>query len=336
VTQLAVILCDFPGLESAALHVEWPRLPLLETLLARAQVSDLPGDWRGWLLASAAPAELREFSLAAIAGAGFRNQQPTRPESTGYWLATPVHFFAGLDSLQIHPSGLLTLSEQEQRTLVADFARVFSDSPWRLESFGQRELLLSGLQAEADGADPMLFVGIDPRPGLPRGDSAGSLRRLGSEIEMWLHEHPVNAARQARGELAATALWFWGARAPVLPASASGLHNPRLFGSDIYAEALWRLQHRRAESLSMALQTISPQPSRARSDSVVLYRGESELGLLGSLSTLEQQWLPRALRVLRQRRFCLRLIAGRRLYSVSMMGMGRIWRTRRPWWELLT
>jgi hypothetical protein len=32
-----------------------------------------------------------------------------------------------------------------------------------------------------------------------------------TEIQMLLHSHPVNAAREARGEPAVNSLWFWGA-----------------------------------------------------------------------------------------------------------------------------
>jgi len=42
------------------------------------------------------------------------------------------------------------------------------------------------------------------------GNSDPALRRLGAEIEMWLHEHPVNAVRARRGEAPVTGLWLWG------------------------------------------------------------------------------------------------------------------------------
>jgi len=38
-------------------------------------------------------------------------------------------------------------------------------------------------------------------------------RRLQNELQMLLHDHPVNAAREARGELAINGIWFWGAGA---------------------------------------------------------------------------------------------------------------------------
>jgi hypothetical protein len=45
---------------------------------------------------------------------------------------------------------------------------------------------------------------------LPRGEDAQSFRRWQSEIEMLLHEHPVNVARERAGRPLANSLWFSG------------------------------------------------------------------------------------------------------------------------------
>lgn len=46
---------------------------------------------------------------------------------------------------------------------------------------------------------------------LPRGAGSGPLRELIARSEAVLREHPVNAARQARGDIPATTIWlFWG------------------------------------------------------------------------------------------------------------------------------
>ncbi len=147
-----------------------------------------------------------------------------------YWLATPVHCFAGLDSVQLHPAGLLELPPQTQAALAAEFSAVFADTPWRLHATGKRELLLSGVTLAASAEDPAVSIGADLRQGLPRGADAATLRRLGVEIEMWLHEHRINRERQARGELPVSGLWLWGATSPKLHAnraSAASRDRPR-------------------------------------------------------------------------------------------------------------
>jgi hypothetical protein len=239
-----------------------------------------------------------------------------------------VYWFAGLDSVHLHPAGLVWLSAEEQHALVTDFGRVFADSPWRLEAIGHRELLLSGPPLEASGADPARFLGDDPSAGLPQGADAGTLRRLGSEIEMWLYEHPINQARATRGDLPVTGLWLWGGEPPALPLSTTRLNHPELYGADIYAESLWQLQGRQALALSQASQAIQAMPMSLSSDSVVL--------LTNGLQELEQHWLPGALRATRQRRLTrLSLVAGTHLFQTSALRLLQYWRARSPWWETL-
>ncbi len=45
---------------------------------------------------------------------------------------------------------------------------------------------------------------------LPRGADGETWQRWQNEIQMLLHAHPVNAAREARGARPVTGLWFWG------------------------------------------------------------------------------------------------------------------------------
>jgi hypothetical protein len=196
--------------------------------------------------------------------------------------------------------------------------------------------LLSGPAIEASGADPAYFAGSDPTAGLPRGEGAGTLRRLGAEMEMWLYEHPLNLERARRGELPVTTLWLWGAAAsstapagPVAAAAAAA----QLYGSDTYAEALWRLQGGATQALPAAFDAAV---LAAHVDSVFLYPLLQPQGLTAALLQLEQRWLPGALRALRQRRASvLRLLIGPRAYSVRWLDLLRFWRACRPWWETL-
>jgi hypothetical protein len=45
---------------------------------------------------------------------------------------------------------------------------------------------------------------------LPTGPDAMRFHALMNEPQMLLHEHPVNAEREARGEPALNSIWFWG------------------------------------------------------------------------------------------------------------------------------
>jgi hypothetical protein len=245
-SELILVLRDFSATGNAPPRdAPLPRLPALETLIARAQRASVPQGWRDHLRIRFAAAPQLPLAAAAVVANGLDVPAGIGTQS---WLATPVHCFAGLDSVQLHPAGLLDLPTQTQSELAAEFSRVFADTPWRLHPTGKRELLLSGDTLAASAADPAVSMGADLRDGLPRGPDAATLRRLGVEIEMWLYEHRINRERQARGELPVSGLWLWGATPPHAPAASPKRPlvrlplSERLFGADAYLEALWRLR----------------------------------------------------------------------------------------------
>ena len=132
---------------------------------------------------------------AAVAAIGLDVTAAVDPQ---YWLATPVHCFAGLDSVQLHPAGLLELPASEQSALAAEFTRVFADTPWRLHATGQRELLLSGAPLAASAADPAASIGADLRDGLPRGPRPPHCGAWGSRSKCGcMNTRSIASARRA-------------------------------------------------------------------------------------------------------------------------------------------
>jgi hypothetical protein len=348
VAELVFVLADFPSAQGEAggggdAPAGTPRLPRLETLLARARVAPLDTDWRGWLAARAPSGALLPSTPAATVAAAWELRGTTGREREQVWLASPVHYFAGLDSVHLHPAGLLRLERAEQSALAVDFARVFADSPWTLRALDRRELLLWGPAIAASGADPALYAGSDPSPGLPRGEGAGTLRGLGAEIEMWLYEHPLNLERRGRGELPVTTLWLWGANTHsgaattvrAAPAARAARPAPaaQLYGRDTFAEALWRLHGAAIQPLPESMDGV---PIDTDADQIVLLPLAHPEGLISALQQFEQHWLPGAWRALRRRRVAaLTLLIGTRSYRLRWPHLARIWRTRRPWWEIL-
>ncbi|MDT9702931.1 hypothetical protein, partial [Streptomyces sp. P17] len=64
------------------------------------------------------------------------------------------------------------------------------------------------------------------------------MRRLGVELEMWLHEHPLNTGRERAGQLRVIGLWPWGAQP--LRGAQTRAGSATLWGRDAIAAALWR------------------------------------------------------------------------------------------------
>lgn len=336
-SELILILSDFfPRTEATDREGAPPRLRALETLLAGAHPHALPYGWRASFAARFATPEVADMSPAAVAALAWLDS-PAQP-GRQYWFATPVHFFAGLDSVHLHPAGLLRLSNSAQAALVAEFKTVFGDAPWALHTIGRRELLLSGAPLAASAQDPAQFAGGDPAGGLPRGAAAATLRRLGVEIEMWLHEHRINQERERNGELPVSALWLWGAlpshaRTDAVAAAPATITHGRLYGEDAYAEALWRLRSGRTEPLPEHFQAIERCVGGTH---VVLYPTLGDAGRSGSLQRLEQCWLAPALAALRARQLsAIELLAGARSHRLRWWYRARFWRARSAWWEQL-
>jgi hypothetical protein len=92
-------------------------------------------------------------------------------------------------------------------------------------------------------------------------DSSTALRRLGAEIEMWLHDHPINDARRRRGELPVTSLWLWGAGA--VPASGdAGAAGGGIAAEQVPATGSRAAPRRVASTDVGATRVVDDSPSR--------------------------------------------------------------------------
>ena len=75
-----------------------------------------------------------------------------------------------------------------------------------------------------------------PNDHMPTGPDADGYRKLVSEIEMALHDHPVNLERLARGLRPVNSLWLWGGGYAPEPVRIA---RPRLFADDPLLRGYW-------------------------------------------------------------------------------------------------
>jgi len=325
VLELVLILTDFEAVSSPDEPTQ-PRLPALETLLARARCTAGPVDWRAWLTARYGGPRWAALAPARLVAAAWGLPAAGQAEPGQYWLATPVHYFAGLDRVHLHPAGLLALSADEQQRLAADFARLFADSPWALHARGERELLLGGPALDASGEDPAHFLGRDPSPGLPRGVAAAPLRRLVSELEMWLHEHPLNELRIAVGKLPISGLWLWGGGNAIEPAPHA---LPPLFGTDLAIESLWRLAGAPRQPLPAQFSALADVRVGG---AVVIAEVPSGTGP-EVLQQIERDWIAPLLAHALNGGSAATLLCADKRFTLNRRARWRFWRRARPWWE---
>lgn len=183
--------------------------------------------WRQWLLGDSEPGAgvLERFPAGPCIRAARTRELPR-----GTWAcATPVHLLTAIDHLQIAPPGPVALGADEAAAVAATLGRHFAGAGHAFLCDAHGGLLWScARHLQCTSVEPSLAVGANLRELMPAGRDGQELRTLMNEVQMLLHEHPVNANRIARGEVPVNALWLWGIGS-VREATST---LPRLFSDD--------------------------------------------------------------------------------------------------------
>ena len=124
---------------------------------------------------------------------------------------TPVHWHVGREEIVLTDPEALQLGEDESRALLEAVRELFESEGFAL-AWGSplRWYAAHELLAELPTASLDRVVGRNVDRWLPASREARLLRRLQNEVQMLLHTHPVNEAREARGELAVNSFWLSG------------------------------------------------------------------------------------------------------------------------------
>lgn len=216
------------------------RLPALETLLGRGSLR-------------ACPAEGIEAALCQALGIARQQDWPIAPitleadghEAAGvYWLrADPVHLRVMRDRIVLADPGQLNLSQLEADELSTTIARHFGETLSPIPLHPQRWYLQLAHPPRLTTTSLSVATGRDIDPIQPQGEAAQQYRTLLNELQMLLFTHPVNQAREARGELPVNSVWLWGGGVKPEPTQAAwSLHanNPescvlgRYGGAQVY------------------------------------------------------------------------------------------------------
>lgn len=332
--QIELIL---PGLSwlagSPGKHPSSPlHLPALATLLGLSRSRWAPPRATDALLADRLGLA-GEVSHALLRRSG--EQSP--PASGGHWLCCdPVHLHFARDTLLLADASGLAISRHEADTLMAGLNDMFSDighfeaptpERWYVHLAERPEPRFHPL-ADVNGRPVQLF--------LPEGNDVGRWARLSNELEVWLHSHGVNAAREAAGQRTINGIWLWGAgpdHAPCSPKVAA------VHASQPFALGLAR----------MAGVTVSPASRYTPSSGTLLVLvdtlqrpalhqdGEA---WVNELCQLEANWFAPILAELKARRLTgvsIRVPDDRHLLEADIhaSSLWKFWRKPRPLADLL-
>ncbi len=145
-----------------------------------------------------------------LAALRFWGQTGDRP---AVWMAAadPVHLEAQLDHLRLRSLWSDEWQIEELRQLFAELqAQLADDATVGFISVGSYGYLRSDLPMPTAALSPELANGCNPVGVLPAGRGADRYQALLSEIQMAMHNSPINQGRESRDLRAINSLWVWG------------------------------------------------------------------------------------------------------------------------------
>jgi hypothetical protein len=216
-------------LSHAASH-RWPDAPLgtlalpqLQRLLARMRRVQTLDD-REWERPH--PLMPHERAQALALGWPDAGPWPQAARDTGTagaqaWI-TPCHWQVGMDQVVMLAPQALALDDAESQQLLQAMQPYMAEDGLQVQWHSALRWLARGdVLADVACASLARVSGMNVRPWVTDGSLPAALRRLQSEMQMLLYNHPVNDARAARGLPIVNSFWLHGAG----PAPATATAN---------------------------------------------------------------------------------------------------------------
>ncbi|MGH8160384.1 MAG: phosphoglycerate mutase [Rhodanobacter sp.] len=215
----------------ALTHVE-PGHPLRELLSRADRLADGAAGYLGGL------GEYFQGVDAALPAAALTREFLSGDAGDATWLAAdPAWIQPDMNGVRLLACGQLQLDMAEAQALAAPLQPVFDEAGMQLHlSTPDRwHLKLPPGMTLPTFAAPEQALGEDLSQHLPAGTEGRRWRVLLNEIQVLLHQHPLNTQRRARGVAPVNSLWLWGGGSlpGPLPSDLNGV-----IGDDLLLRAL--------------------------------------------------------------------------------------------------
>ncbi|WP_254351937.1 hypothetical protein [Neisseria mucosa] len=134
---------------------------------------------------------------------------PHKPKTHSAF-ASPVWQQMGMHHVNIISGEFIGIQKEEAQRLCADLSAFYQDKDWQFEPLCESMWLLSMPTIEDWGAECVLDVCGQPEmDGQAHGKDAVFWLAMQTEIQMFLHTHPINQAREQQGLPEINGLWLW-------------------------------------------------------------------------------------------------------------------------------
>ena len=199
------LILYLPDLAVAIRTAGGRRFPVMEKFLARAERRPLADGTA--VLAECFGLPAQDFPVAALEWLGITGA----PGAGYFWRADPVHLLVDRDQVAMLPRSSLGVTPEEARALAASINACYADDHIAVETPRKDAWYLRTPRAwHCRTWDPARVEGRAITEFMPSGADAAQLRKLMTEIQMLLHAHPMNQAREATGLPTINSLWIWG------------------------------------------------------------------------------------------------------------------------------
>ncbi len=214
-----------------------------------------------------------DYPLAALSSDVYNSS------SADYYLqADPVHLVMQRDAFSLSDPSTLVITQSELMTLCAVLNQHFMSGGLDFEVSNKKLLLRLATVPRISTTLPESVVGRNVYAYLPQGTDASYWNKIVNEIQMLLHEHPLNQQREMAGLPVINSLWLSGGG--LLPKITTISFN-KVYSDIAYVEKLAQLAGLACQSLpidktfelnqeSMLIVTKSTADSEAWFD--VLYK----------------------------------------------------------------
>jgi hypothetical protein len=303
-----------------------PEAHRLKTLLARAtHSSDTALDAEAWLCNAFGVARQHDWPLAPIVAVA-----DGLPAQTGYWLrATPVHLEPRRTALVLTDPTVPGTTAADSEALAKTLAAHLREEGITLHATRPGCWYLSLPQTPAMRTFALeTALHRDVRELLPQGADCMRWHRIITEMQMLLHSHPINEAREARGAPAINSVWI--SSGGTLPPAGHAQFTAVLSDDDVVRALARHSGCRVADRSNVFDQLSAPGHLLITIESLIpAVTGGNADAWRDAVHALEHEWILPLMETQKSRRIGLTLVSANRegvqRFALRLIDMMKLW-----------